>query len=67
MQCKAAYFLAPLAMDPADKGISVKIVVLEHRSGPGVMVKQIATITIMKEPKGKRVQFHVALPFLTSL
>jgi len=54
-------------MDPADKGISVKIVVLEHRSGPGVMVKQIATITIMKEPKGKRVQFHVALPFLTSL
>jgi NitT/TauT family transport system substrate-binding protein len=41
-------------MDPAEKGIPVKIVVLEHPSGAGVMVKQDATITTMKELKGKR-------------
>jgi NitT/TauT family transport system substrate-binding protein len=41
-------------MDPADKGISVKIVVLGHRFGADVMVKQDAPITTMKELKGKR-------------
>jgi NitT/TauT family transport system substrate-binding protein len=52
---KAAYFLAPLAMDLADKGIPVKIVALGHRSGAVVMVKQDAPITTMEDLKGKRV------------
>src|SRR5215510_12112004 len=52
---KAAYFLAPLAMDLADKGIPVKIVALGHRSGAVIMVKRDAPIQTMKDLKGKRV------------
>jgi NitT/TauT family transport system substrate-binding protein len=52
---KAAYFLAPLAMDLADKGIPVKIVALGHRSGAVIMVKQDAPIKTMADLKGKRV------------
>jgi NitT/TauT family transport system substrate-binding protein len=52
---KAAYFLAPLAMDLADKGIPVKIVALGHRSGAVIMVKQDAPIKTMPDLKGKRV------------
>lgn len=52
---KAAYFLAPLAMDLADKGIPVKIVALGHRSGAVIMVKQDAPIKDMSGLKGKRV------------
>jgi NitT/TauT family transport system substrate-binding protein len=52
---KAAYFLAPLAMDLADKGIPVKIVALGHRSGAVLMVKHDAPIKTMPDLKGKRV------------
>ena len=52
---RAAYFLAPLAMDLADKGIPVKIVALGHRSGAVLMVKQDAPIHAMQDLKGKRV------------
>jgi NitT/TauT family transport system substrate-binding protein len=52
---KAAYFLAPLAMDLADKGIPVKIVALGHRSGAVIMVKTDSPIKSMKDLKGKRI------------
>lgn len=52
---KAAYFLAPLAMDLADKGIPVKIVALGHRSGAVIMVKSDSPIKSMKDLKGKRI------------
>lgn len=52
---QAAYFLAPLAMDLADKGIPVKIVALGHRSGAVIMVKKDALIKTMQDLKGKRV------------
>jgi NitT/TauT family transport system substrate-binding protein len=52
---KAAYFLAPLAMDLSDKGIPVKIVALGHRSGAVIMVKQDAPIKTMSDLRGKRV------------
>ncbi|MGQ0548203.1 MAG: ABC transporter substrate-binding protein [Armatimonadota bacterium] len=52
---KVAYFLAPLAMELADKGIPVKVVALGHRSGAVVMVKTDAAIKSMKDLKGKRI------------
>jgi len=52
---KAAYLLAPLAMDLADKGIPGKIVALGHRSGAVLMVKHDASINTMKDLRGKRV------------
>ena len=36
----AAYLLAPLAMDLADKGIPARIVALGHRSGAVIMVRK---------------------------
>src|SRR5262245_36624097 len=36
---QAAYMLAPLVMDLADKGIPLKIVSLGHRSGAVIMVR----------------------------
>jgi NitT/TauT family transport system substrate-binding protein len=52
---KAAYFLAPLAMDLADKGVPIKIVTLGHRSGAVIMVKTDAPFRTMKDLRGKRV------------
>jgi NitT/TauT family transport system substrate-binding protein len=52
---KAAYLLAPLAMDLADKGIPGKIVALGHRSGAVLMVKHDASIHTMQDLRGKRV------------
>jgi NitT/TauT family transport system substrate-binding protein len=52
---KAAYFLAPLAMDLADKGVPIRIVTLGHRSGAVIMVKTESPIRSMKDLKGKRV------------
>jgi NitT/TauT family transport system substrate-binding protein len=52
---KAAYFLAPLAMELADKGIPTKIVALGHRSGAVIMVKADSSIKSMADLKGKRV------------
>ena len=52
---RAAYFLAPLAMDLADRGIPVKIVALGHRSGAVIMVKTNSPAKSMKDLKGKRI------------
>ena len=51
---KAAYMLAPLVMDLADKGIPVKIVSLAHRSGAVIMVRTESPIKTMKDLKQKR-------------
>ena len=52
---RAAYFLAPLAMDLADRGVPVKIVALGHRSGAVIMVKTDSPVKSMKDLKGKRI------------
>lgn len=52
---QAAYFLAPLAMELAGKGVPTKIVALGHRSGAVLMVKADSSIKSMADLKGKRV------------
>lgn len=52
---QAAYMLAPLVMDLADKGIPVKIVSLGHRSGAVIMVRKDSSIGSFKELTGKRI------------
>ena len=52
---QAAYMLAPLVMDLADKGIPVKIVSLGHRSGAVIMVRQDSPYQHFKQLAGKRV------------
>jgi NitT/TauT family transport system substrate-binding protein len=52
---KAAYMLAPLVMDLADKNIPIKIVSLGHRSGAVIMVRTDSGITSYRQLKGKRV------------
>jgi NitT/TauT family transport system substrate-binding protein len=52
---KAAYFLAPLAMELADKGVPIKIVALGHRSGAVINVKADSPIKSMKDLKGQRI------------
>ena len=52
---QAAYMLAPLVMDLADKKIPVKIVSLGHRSGAVIMVRTDSNIQRFKELTGKRV------------
>ena len=52
---KAAYMLAPLVMDLADKAIPIKIVSLGHRSGAVIMVRSDSSIKDFKDLKGKRV------------
>ena len=51
----AAYLLAPLAMDLADRGIPVRIVALGHRSGAVVMVKKNDPAKTIADLRGKRV------------
>jgi NitT/TauT family transport system substrate-binding protein len=51
----AAYMLAPLVMDLADKKIPVKIVALGHRSGAVIMVKKDSPYKKFKDLAGKRV------------
>src|SRR5690349_10109001 len=51
----AAYMLAPLVMDLADKKIPLKIVSLGHRSGAVIMVRSDSGFTTYKQLKGKRV------------
>ena len=50
----AAYLLAPLAMDLADKGVPVKIVALGHRSGAVIMVGKNSTAQTLDDLRGKR-------------
>jgi NitT/TauT family transport system substrate-binding protein len=52
---QAAYMLAPLVMDLADKKIPLKIVSLGHRSGAVIMVRSDSGFTNYRHLKGKRV------------
>jgi NitT/TauT family transport system substrate-binding protein len=51
----AAYMLAPLVMDLAEKRIPVKIVSLGHRSGAVIMVRSDSPYRHFKELAGKRI------------
>jgi NitT/TauT family transport system substrate-binding protein len=52
---QAAYMLAPLVMDLADKGIPVKIVSLGHRSGAVIMVRTESPYQHFRQLTGKRI------------
>jgi NitT/TauT family transport system substrate-binding protein len=52
---QAAYMLAPLVMDLADKKIPLKIVSLGHRSGAVIMVRSDSAYRAYRDLKGKRV------------
>ena len=52
---QAAYMLAPLVMDLADKGVPVKIVSLGHRSGAVIMVRTESPYQSFRQLAGKRV------------
>jgi NitT/TauT family transport system substrate-binding protein len=50
---QAAYMLAPLVMDLADRGIPLKIVSLGHRSGAVIMVRADSSYQHFRELAGK--------------
>jgi NitT/TauT family transport system substrate-binding protein len=52
---KAAYLLAPMAMDLADNGVPVKIVALGHRSGAVIMVGSKSKARNLGDMRGKRI------------
>jgi NitT/TauT family transport system substrate-binding protein len=52
---KAAYMLAPMAMDLADRGIPVKIVALGHRSGAVIMIGAKSKARNLGDLRGKRI------------
>ena len=68
---QAAYMLAPLVMDLADKKIPVKIVSLGHRSGAVIMVRSDSPYKRFKELSGKRIaipsRFAVDFLFLRKM
>jgi NitT/TauT family transport system substrate-binding protein len=68
---QAAYMLAPLVMDLADKKIPVKIVSIGHRSGAVIMVKKDSPYRSFAELRGKRVaipsRFAVDFLFLRKM
>ena len=68
---QAAYMLAPLVMDLADKKIPVKIVSLGHRSGAVIMVRNDSPYTTFKQLVGKQVaipsRFAVDFLFLRKM
>jgi NitT/TauT family transport system substrate-binding protein len=68
---QAAYMLAPLVMDLADKKIPVKIVSLGHRSGAVIMVRTDSPYQHFKQLSGKRVaipsRFAVDFIFLRKM
>jgi NitT/TauT family transport system substrate-binding protein len=68
---QAAYMLAPLVMDLADKNIPVKIVSLGHRSGAVIMVRTESPVQHFRELAGKRIaipsRFAVDFLFLRRL
>ena len=68
---QAAFMLAPLVMDLADKKIPVKIVSLGHRSGAVIMVKKESAYQKFADLKGKRVaipsRFAVDFLFLRKM
>jgi NitT/TauT family transport system substrate-binding protein len=68
---QAAYMLAPLVMDLADKKIPVKIVSLGHRSGAVIMVRSDSKYQHFKDLTGKRIaipsRFAVDFLFLRKM
>jgi len=68
---EAAYMLAPLVMDLADKKIPVKIVSLGHRSGAVIMVRSDSVFDRFEQLAGKRVaipsRFAVDFLFLRKM
>ena len=54
-QIQAAYLLAPMVMDLADRGVPVKIVALGHRSGAVIMTGINSTAKNMGDLRGKRI------------
>jgi NitT/TauT family transport system substrate-binding protein len=52
---QAAYMLAPLVMDLADRQIPVKIVALGHRSGAVIMVRTDSGVQHFRDLAGKRI------------
>jgi NitT/TauT family transport system substrate-binding protein len=67
----AAYMLAPLVMDLADRGIPVKIVSLGHRSGAVIMVRTDSAYHHFRDLRGKRIaipsRFAVDFLFLRKM
>jgi len=68
---QAAYMLAPLVMDLADKHIPVKIVSLGHRSGAVIMVRTDSSYRKFADLRGKRIaipsRFAVDFLFLRKM
>lgn len=68
---QAAYMLAPLVMDLADKKIPVKIVSLGHRSGAVIMVRSDSPYQHFAQLKGRRIaipsRFAVDFLFLRKM
>jgi NitT/TauT family transport system substrate-binding protein len=68
---QAAYMLAPLVMDLADKKIPVKIVSLGHRSGAVIMVRNDSPYQRFRDLAGKRIavpsRFAVDFLFLRKM
>ncbi len=68
---QAAYMLAPLVMDLADKKVPLKIVSLGHRSGAVIMVRTDSSSHSFSELKGKRIaipsRFAVDFLFLRKM
>ena len=68
---QAAYMLAPLVMDLADKKIPVKIVSLGHRSGAVIMVRTDSPYEHFRQLAGKRIaipsRFAVDFLFLRKM
>lgn len=52
---KAAYLLAPMAMDLADNGVPVKIVALGHRSGAVIMTTSKSKARHLGDLRGRRI------------
>jgi NitT/TauT family transport system substrate-binding protein len=70
-EIQAAYMLAPLVMDLADKGIPVKTVSLGHRSGAVIMVRTDSPYQHFEQLAGKRIaipsRFAVDFLFLRKM
>ncbi len=68
---QAAYMLAPLVMDLADKKIPLKIVSLGHRSGAVIMVRTESPYQHFRQLEGKRIaipsRFAVDFLFLRKM
>ncbi len=68
---QAAYMLAPLVMDLADKKVPVKIVSIGHRSGAVIMVRTDSSYQNFRSLAGKRVaipsRFAVDFLFLRKM